>query len=59
MSNLWLLVQNCYLRIVGVNLRWRLRRREIDPDAIPGIQELRRRWDAGEEPSDPTQTPSP
>jgi hypothetical protein len=48
MSNLWLLFQILYLRTTRTILRWRLRRRGVDPDAIPEIRELRRRWEAGE-----------
>jgi hypothetical protein len=34
-------LQNSYLR-------WRLRRSGIDPDSLPEIKELRRRFEAGE-----------
>jgi hypothetical protein len=34
---------------VNAYVDWRLRRHGIDPDAIPEIQELRRRYQAGED----------
>ena len=48
MSYLRAVVQILYLRAVRAFLRWRVRRHGIDPDAIPEIQELRRRQEAGE-----------
>ncbi len=38
-----LLLENIWLRMQLTVLRWRLRRRGIDPDALPGMDELRRK----------------
>jgi hypothetical protein len=57
MRSLWDLPQFVYLRMEGFYLRWRLRRRGIDADSLPEIQELRRRYEAGEplQPDEPDQ----
>lgn len=44
----WLYPLIWYQKIVNVWTRWRLRRHGIDPDEIPEIKELRRRYQAGE-----------
>lgn len=57
MRLLWDLLQFVYLRVEGFYLRWRLRRQGIDADSLPEIQELRRRYEAGEplQPDEPDQ----
>ena len=40
--NIWLRLTIIRLRLQCAYLDWRLRRRGIDPDSIPGSQELRR-----------------
>ena len=42
------LLQFVYLRMERAYLRWRLRRQGTDPDSLPEIQELRRRFESGE-----------
>ena len=41
-GRLSLLLENIWLRMQLAFLRWRLRRRGIDPDTLPGMAELRR-----------------
>lgn len=36
------------LKLQNKYLRWRLRQSGIDPDSLPEIKELRRRFEAGE-----------
>jgi hypothetical protein len=38
-----LILENIWLRMQLAFLRWRLRRRGIDPDTLPGMAELRRK----------------
>jgi len=38
-----LMLENIWLRMQPAFLRWRLRRRGIDPDTVPGMDELRRK----------------
>ena len=45
---LWNLLRFVWLRTQLVYVRWRLRREGIDPEEIPEIKELRRRYEAGE-----------
>lgn len=40
-GRLSLILENIWLRMQLVFLRWRLRRRGIDPDTLPGMAELR------------------
>jgi hypothetical protein len=42
-ARLSLMLKNIWLRMQLVFLRWRLRRRGIDPDTLPGMAELRRK----------------
>ena len=38
-----LVLESIWLRMQRAFLRWRLRRRGIDPDTLPGMDELRRK----------------